>query len=81
MYNKHGNRFLGRKLTGTCPNYGGFVDAECINYERDAGVFKPLFESTRATARIHYPKNGGWRACTAWRVGAGNKMMTNAHCI
>ena len=35
------------------------------------------FERTRPTAKLLF----GGGACTAWRVGADNRVMTNNHCI
>lgn len=36
------------------------------------------FERRRPVARIHMSGGG---LCTAWRVGAGTKMITNQHCV
>jgi serine protease len=39
--------------------------------------YPKAFERTRPVARI---TNGRGSLCTAWRVGEGNRMITNAHC-
>lgn len=53
------------------------IDAVCF-----ADEHPEAFERTRPVAKMFIDKgNGNSGSCTAWRVGAGDLMMTNYHCF
>jgi len=47
------------------------------NKQRPACYSGNAFDKSRAVARLLI---GGTSLCTAWRIGAGDKMLTNNHC-
>lgn len=78
---KHYDRGLPRRTGEQDPTAGqpsavcGQKDSRAVAcYEADTEAFV----RARAVARLMV---GGHAHCTAWRVGSGNRMLTNHHCL
>jgi len=63
-----------KSKTETICGSNDFDDAPCYEF-----ILQEKYDASRAVAKLLI--DNGRNACTGWRVGSGNHLFTNEHCI